>query len=141
MTTNTTMTTNTNTTMTKNAILARRNKSNVPASTLWTLQLVTKQMDVLRAMPKDDQKARKAAMKAVGDAMTINVTTDAFVNATRTKQEILKDFQTACQYHDQNPEDKVLWGIYNCLWHQAYDLCEADGDFSEFDRIEAERVW
>ena len=55
----------------KNAILARRNEHSVPESTLWTIQLVTKQAEALRAMPKNDLKARKAAMKAVRASLTI----------------------------------------------------------------------
>ena len=55
----------------KNAILARRSTHNVPESILWGIQLVTKQAEALRAMPKDDVKARKAAMKAVRASMTI----------------------------------------------------------------------
>jgi hypothetical protein len=57
--------------MTKNAILARRKEHNVPESVLWGIQLVTKQAEALRALPKDDIKARKAAMKAVRASMTI----------------------------------------------------------------------
>lgn len=56
--------------MTKNAILTRRASHNVPESVLWGIQLVTKQAEALRAMPKDDVKARKAAMKAVRASMT-----------------------------------------------------------------------
>jgi hypothetical protein len=57
--------------MTKNAILASRATHNVPESVLWGIQLVTKQAEALRAMPKDDMKARKAAMKAVRASLSI----------------------------------------------------------------------
>ena len=57
--------------MTKATILAKRNEHNVPESILWGIQLVTKQAEALRAMPKDDIKARKAAMKAVRASMTV----------------------------------------------------------------------
>jgi hypothetical protein len=148
-TTNTTNTTNTMTnttntmpTITKDSILVRREVHNVPDSVLWGIQLVTKQAEAIRALPADDIKAHKAAMKEVRAAMTLPpVITNATINATRTKQEILDDLRIITHYHDQNPEDKILWIMFNSLWHQSYDLCEADGDFSEFDKIEAERVW
>jgi len=70
----------------------------------------------------------------------MNVITNAIINESRTKQEILDDLRIITHYYDQNSEDKILWGMYHCLWMQSYDLCEADGDFAEFDRIEAERV-
>jgi hypothetical protein len=56
---------------TKNTILARRSTHNVPESVLWGIQLVTKQAEALRAMPKDDVKARKAAMKAVRASLSV----------------------------------------------------------------------
>lgn len=56
---------------TKNTILARRATHNVPESVLWGIQLVTKQAEALRAMPKDDVKARKAAMKAVRASLSV----------------------------------------------------------------------
>jgi hypothetical protein len=56
---------------TKNDILVRRATHNVPESVLWGIQLVTKQAEALRAMPKDDVKARKAAMKAVRASLSI----------------------------------------------------------------------
>jgi hypothetical protein len=134
-------TTNTMPTMTKNTILAKRNEHNVPESDLWNIQLITKQAEALRALPPDDVKTRKAAMKEVRASMTLpNVITDSFINETRPKQEVLDDLRTITRYYEQNPEDKVLWGMFHSLWHQSYDLCEADGDFSEFDKIEAERM-
>jgi hypothetical protein len=141
--TNTTMTNTTNTmpTITKASILVRREVHNVPDSVLWGIQLVTKQAEAIRALPADDMKARKAAMKEVRTAMTLPpVITDSLVNETRPKQEVLDDLRIIAKYYDQNPEDKILWGMFHSLWHQSYDLCEADGDFSEFDKIEAERL-
>lgn len=127
--------------MTKNAILARRATHSVPESDLWNIQLVTKQAEALRALPPDDVKARKAAIKEVRAAMTLPpVTTDYFINKTRSKQEVLDDLRTITKFYDQNPKDKILWKMFYSLWDQSYDLCEADGDFSEFDKIEAERL-